>query len=252
MNQLDNLRQKILAEAGLSHSEQEVYLAGLQTEGQTSAELVIKTRLPRPTVLAALKELRGKGVCDVHRRDGRSFLYVMQPPQLLKAQLGKQIRYLDGLMDQLDHIELAAHEALSVRSSEGQAALEELLELALRCKSRRWQIIAPRNNAIAFMPADYIKYFKQVREQRQIQSQTLWEPTSKGADLGIKDVLMRKPRYIPKNIGQKIPSLMLAYDDMLLAVDGTTHPSTVLFQNKAVVATFQLLFEMAWRSSRNS
>ncbi len=250
MKELDNLRQKILAEAGLTHSEREVYLAGLYAEGQTSAELIIKTRLPRQTVLAALKELRGKAVCEVHRRDGRSFLYVMQPPSALKAYLGKKVRHLDSVMDKLDDIGIQQHAGVSTREASGQAELQGLLELALRCKSRRWHIIAPRNNAIAFMPADYIKYFKQVRSQRQIQSQTLWESTSKGADLGIKDVLMRKPRYIPDNLGQKIPSLMLAFDDMLLVVDGTNHPSAALIQNKSVVATFQLLFEIAWRSSR--
>lgn len=250
MNSLDNLREKTLAEAGLSQSERKVYLSGVRGEELTSAELIRRTQAPRPTVMAALKVLQGYGLCQTHRRDGRSLVYVMQPASALKSHIGQQIRNLDGLMGQLDHIDLDAHTALSLQNREGQDGLEELLELALRCHERKWQIIAPRANAIAFMPKDYIDYFKRVRTERQIQSQTLWESARKNDPVPMKDVLMRKPRYVPESLGKNIPSLMLAFDDMLLVIDGTAHPSAALIQNKPVVATFQLLFEMAWRNSR--
>ncbi len=248
MKILDNSINNALGEAGLSPSEQVVYLEGAQAPALSSAELIKRTRLPRPTVLAALKALRGYGLCLTHRRDGRSLVYSMKPASALKPYVGERIRQLDDLMERLDTI-AEPEGALSVQEVHGQQALQDLLELALRCKSRQWQIISPRDNALAHMPKSYIAYFKKVREERQIQSQTLWDVQWRDSKLQLRDVLMRKPRFIPKNVGQ-IPTMLLAFDDMLLVVDGTTNPTAALLQSQPVVTTYKLIFELAWRSCR--
>ena len=128
--------------------------------------------------------------------------------------------------------------------------VQDMLELALRCKNRTWQIISPYDNALRHMPKEYIEYFKRVRTERQIVSQTLWESEQKGWGESLQDVLMRKPRRIPKNIAKTIPSLMIAFDDKLLSIEGTTKPSAVLLSGSASVGTFNIIFELAWRSCR--
>ncbi|HVX23883.1 MAG TPA: helix-turn-helix domain-containing protein [Candidatus Saccharimonadales bacterium] len=249
MNILDNNVDTILAEAGLSLSEREVYLAGSQT-GMTSAELLAKLNMPRPTLMAALKSLRDCGLCETRRRDGRSLYYAMQPPRALKPYLAKRARSIDAVLDQLDELDIAAPTTIGVNEVNGQAGVMDLLELALRCKSRQWQIIAPKNNALAHLPKDYIAYFKKTRSERQIVSESLWEAKVAGNRVSLNDVLMRKPRYVPADISQKIPSVMLAFDDSLLVIEGTKQPSAVLLRSPAIVETFQLIFEMAWRSAR--
>ena len=74
-----------------------------------------------------------------------------QPIGVLKQHLGEQVRVLDSLMNRLDDVSTESAE-LTVIETEGQAKLQDLLELALRCKSRQWQIIAPHANALRFMP----------------------------------------------------------------------------------------------------
>lgn len=252
MNILDNQLSNLLAEAGLNQSEQHVYLSGSQTTGKSSAELIKLTKMPRPTVMAALKTLRAYGLCQTHKRDGRSFIYVMQPPQVLKEYLGAQSRQIDKLMDSLDSLPAGnSHASIVIREANGQQEVQDMLELALRCKIRQWQIIAPHANALRFMPKDYTAYFKRVRQEREIVSQTLWEPATKGQKVPLRDVLMRKPRYVPSDIGKNIPSIMLAFDDMLLIIDGTTNPTAALIQNPSITATFKLIFEMAWRSAKD-
>jgi len=249
MNILDNSIDTILAEAGLSLSERHVYLAGNQT-GMTSAELITRLKMPRPTLMAALKTLRDVGLCQTRRRDGRSLYYAMQPPRALKPYLAERARSIDVVLDQLDSVDLAAPTNIGVTEVSGQAGVIDLLELALRCKSRHWQIIAPKDNAIAHLPKDYIAYFKKTRSERQIVSESLWEARVAGKKVSLNDVLMRKPRYVPTDIGKQIPSVMLAFDDSLLVIEGTTQPSAVLLQSPAIVETFQLIFAMAWRSVR--
>ena len=87
--------------------------------------------------------------------------------------------------------------------------------------------------------------------QTQPQSQTLWDEQWKGKSLSLNDVLRRKPRYVPKSLAKRIPCLLLAFDDCLLAIEGTTESTAVLVQSQAVTDTFKLVFELAWRSLKS-
>jgi len=248
MKLLDISTQSLLAEAGLSQSERTVYAVTLEAGPIPSKEIIAKTRMPRPTVMAALQTLKDVGLCEYLPRDGRSFTYRMMPPAALKQHLGTRIRQLDSVVERLDQLNIDDPAALETEEAHGQEAVQELLELALRCKNRHWYIIAPHANALRFMPKSYTDYFKKVRRERQIVSQTLWEEGNKTENLPMHDILMRKPRHVPTSIGKNIPSLLLAFDDCVLIIDGTHNPSAALIRNQPAVQTFGILFEMAWRS----
>lgn len=252
MNTLDNNIHSVLGQAGLSQSEQDVYLVGLEAGPSTSAQLIKKTGMPRPTVTAALRVLADNNLCDVRPIDGRSHSYTMLPPTNLKTVIGRRIRQLDEVMDSLDNLQVVNSQNPAVTEARGLDAVQDLLELALRCRSRHWQIISPYDNALRHMPVEYISYFKRIRTTRQIESQTLWEFGSDKMHVSLNDVLMRKPRYVPKEINETIPSLMLCFDDSLLTLnlDKAGNISATLLQNSGVAATFRIIFEMAWRSAR--
>lgn len=251
MKQSNDLTHPTLGEAGLSISEQAVYLAGLQNGPSSSAQLIEITGMPRPTVMAALRVLIDTTVCETAKIDGRSLRYTMLPATRLKASLGKQIRQLDAVMDKLDDLHLGKSDNTGTQEAHGLIPVQDILELALRCKSRKWLIIAPHNNALRNMPAPYISYFKRVRKERQIESETLWETSSK-SEVPLMDVLMRKPRYVPEGVSKTIPSMMLAFDDSLLTLSMDKHksPSAVLITNADVAQTFRIVFKMAWHSAR--
>lgn len=250
MNISDNSIDSLLGETGLNQSERQVYLAGYDMTC-SSAELLAATDMPRPTLMAALKSLQEFGLCKTQRRDGRSLAYTMLPVANIKAYLGTQVRSLDDLMGRIDQIETDQGQQILTQHAADQKGLQDFLELALRCKSRQWHIIAPRDNALSHLPASYLDYFKRVRKERQIQSETLWESKTSDQQITLADTLMRKPRYVPENIGGIIPSMLLAFDDKLLIIDGTTHPSATLLSSTSTTDTFRLLFTMAWRFARN-
>lgn len=248
MKALDKTIESLLAQAGVNSSERTVYMAG---EGavRTSKELVSLTKMPRPTVLAALSELRSLGLCEIKHLDGRSYSYSMLPLVQLKTALGERILKIEQLMQQIDSVD-QGKATLDAEEYDGQEQVQKALELALRCKSREWKVIAPRNNAISAMPRSYVDYFKKTRKARQISSQTLWDADWSNKTLDLHDVLMRKPRYIPKDLNETIPSMLIAFDDKLLAIEGTKNPSAVLISSASVIGTFTILFEIAWRSCR--
>jgi sugar-specific transcriptional regulator TrmB len=245
-----NMATPLLQRAGLSPSEIKVYVAGLKPETTTQG-LMKATGLPRPTVLAALKRLRELELCVVRKWDGRSYRYVMQPASRLKVHLGQKMAEMDELIEQLNAVPMLREKPrMTVTEVQGEEAVQGLLLQALWCRSRQWHIIAPRDNALAHMPASYIKFFKKMRDKRQIKSETLWDASWQGQNVPLKDVLMRKPRYVPASVSKKIPSMVIVFDDCVLSISGTTEPSAVLVQDAANADTFRILFEMAWRSSR--
>lgn len=240
MDELD----KLLRKADVSHSERVVYLAGLGKSMRT-ADFVREIKLPRSTITNALSGLQDCGLCQAEPLDEKSFVYTMQPVERLNTYLSQKATKLSTLMDEITEFQTPTDQ-LNSKTAQGQADVQALLELALHCKSRKWQIIATRDNPIKFMPNDYISYFKKTREDRQIESLSLWDETGKRS-LGLHDLLMRKPRYIPKDITGKIPGLLLAFDSSLLLIEGTNNPRAVLIENKAIADTFVIIFEMAWR-----
>jgi len=246
---IDSNIYQLLKQAGLSASEQQVYLAGLTHGPLGSAQLVVLTKLPRVTVQLALKELVSIGACKTQPKSKRSFAYEMLPPSSLKTHLGKKIQDIEQTMEQLERVVLSPGMPIQTQEATGQEQVQGLIELALRCKSREWRIIAPRKNALSYMPQSYIQYFKQVRKERQITSKTLWESTFQSTDINLRDLLMRKPRYIPKKFG-RIPSLIIAFDDALLIVEGTNKPTAVIIHAAATTQTFQLVFDVAWQACR--
>lgn len=244
----DNL-STVLKQAGLSASEQQVYITGLTYGPLGSAHIVMSTKLPRVTVQLALKKLTDMGACRAIPKTKRSFTYEMLPPSSLKAHLGKKIQDIEQTMAQLERIVVSPGMSMQTQEAAGQEEVQKLIEVALRCKSREWRIIAPRKNALSYMPQDYIKYFKQVRKERQITSKTLWESAFQDTDINLRDLLMRKPRYVPKKFGN-IPSLIIAFDDALLVVEGTTQPTAVVLYAAPTAQTFQLIFDIAWQACR--
>lgn len=242
----------ILNEAGFTAAEQRVYKIGANKGVCKSSQLISITKLPKPTVMAALKVLQEKGLCRAEPVDGRTYRYRMLPLKNLKAHFGEQIRTLDGLTTALDEISDPLDQEQAMKEVHGQQAVQDMLELALRCKGRHWKIISPHQNALRAMPKSYTDYFKKIRKERQIVSETLWESAKKKDSLLPRDLLMRKPRFVPDSLSKKIPSLMLSFDDSLLIIDGTNNPTAILIDSPSVARTFNLIFEMAWRSARGN
>lgn len=235
---------QLLKQAGVSKSEREVYVAGLE-KPLTTSELVDALRLPRSTITSALKSLQECNLCRSEEVNKRTFRYYMLPVHNLNAYLSAKASKLNQVMEELSNFQTPDTDLVN-KNAVGQEEVQALLELALRCKTRKWHIIATKNNPIKFMPREYTQYFKNVRNERQTESLTLWDNTGKRA-LGLQDLLMRKPRFIPDNVAHKIPGLLLAFDDSLLMIEGESTPRAVLIENPAITQTYRIVFELAWR-----
>jgi predicted transcriptional regulator len=240
--------EKLLTQAGVSKSECKVYIAGLE-KPLTTSELAEMLPLPRSTITTALKNLQECNLCRSEAVNKRTLRYYMLPVHNLNAYLSAKASGLHEVMEKLSTFQVPDTDMIN-KTANGQEEVQALLELALRCKTRKWHIIAPKDNPIKFMPKSYTNYFKKIRKERQIESLSLWDKSGPQS-LGMYDILMRKPRIVPEKITKKIPCLMLAFDESLLFIEGRDIPQAVLIQNAAIAKTFRIIFEMSWLSAKS-
>ena len=138
---------------GLTNTEAQLYLAGLTHKGTGAHELAKETAIKRPTVYHALETLIQKGLVS-KKGTGARRVFHMTSPEHIGHLLDTQIA---GLEEQKKGLEIlipflnarvgdVSSDHIEVTQYEGIGGVKIVVEEALYCKSRHWEIIAPSKN----------------------------------------------------------------------------------------------------------
>ena len=249
----------ILQSLGLTPSEITVYLAGLNVPFIGVHELSRTTRIKRPTIYHALHALQEKGLVS-KKGTARRLVFMMQRPELLRGVLDKRVRSLETQRDALETILplFAARHASTpgetrVQHVEGVEGINTLIDEALYCKSRRWDILAPKNNFFSGMGHDYKKNFLSTRAARGIKTRTLWErPQSKdaiGRRLAKEEIQERNPRYLPDAFRGRFTSTLILFDETALILSSFDAKQGVLLKSQEIHNLLSMMFDGLWLSS---
>lgn len=248
MNSID----AYLKEIGLSPSEASLYLAGLKL-GETGVnELVSQTGTKRPTAYHSLNALVAKGLAN-ERKTGRELVYIMRPPTeitgFIRAKIGdlsEQDRQLAEFLPFFPKQSVLSEAKLSVHQYRGEAEVRRLIDIALYCRTKRWDIIAPKDNFIASSDAAYIQYFKKTREAQGIVSRSLWEQKLGRGELNLHDIISRKPRYLPQEYIGRFKSMMILFDDSVAMISSYKQQEGLLIECSEYYDLLKILFEGLW------
>lgn len=247
-----NSIESYLEEIGLSPSEAVLYLAGLKLGKTGVAGLVSHTGMKRPTAYHALNELVVKGLAD-ETKAGRELVYVMRPPSDITGYINSKIGDLSAQERKLEQFlplfpaqSMLPDTELSVYQYAGEEGVHRLIDTALYCRSKRWDIIAPKDNFIANSDNAYIQYFKKTRDTQGIASRSLWEEKLTRRDLNLHDIISSKPRYIPKDYRGKFKSMMILFDDSIAMISSYEQQEGLLIQSREYRELLTILFEGLW------
>lgn len=241
-----------LDEIGLSPSETTLYLAGLRLGKTGVKRLVNETGVKRPTAYHALNELVAKGLAK-ETKEGRELVYSMSPPSEITGyihsmigDLSAQERKLEELLPLFPSSISSTKAEASIREFSGREEVEHLIDLALYCKKKQWDIIAPKDNFIAGSDMSYIEYFKKTRSTQAIISRSLWEEKLSRRQLNLRDIVSRKPRYLPKEYRGTFKSMMILFDTSIALIGSHEHPQGLLIESAEYHALMQILFDGMW------
>ncbi len=245
----------LLTSLGLGDTEQALYLAGLEARESGVSELVKKTGINRTTAYHALMTLNEKGFCSESKIGGK-LAYVMTQPQDLARMLSRKQAALEAQKNELAALAdqfpapSAVDSQISVDRFDGVDGIKAAVDKALYCQNRKWRIIAPKSNFFSQMPREYARYFMDTRQERNIQSKSLWEhPTPESRKMDMHELLMRRPRYLRPELTGQFQATIIQFDDKLLFIHSLTQKSAVLITSREISRTFLIMFDSLWAGS---
>ncbi len=245
-----------LVSLGLTETEAALYLAGIRYPSVGVHELVKETGIKRPTVYHALGTLKSKGLSAEHGTGGKLKFVMCPPEQLMKLvkdkrnDLDKQEEVLNQFIPFLKQVGLT-EDVFTTAQYEGIEGIKTAVDIALYCKSRTWEIIAPVKNFFSEFDKEYAQYYLHTRKRKGITSRTLWEEEMRpGRKLTPEDAYQRKPRIMPKSMHGKLKSVLIIFDDKVAIISSLEKLSAVVITSQEVHDMFSAMFNGLWEISK--
>lgn len=246
---------RLLRSVGLSSTESTVYLAGLTQSAVSVRELLKQTGIKRPTLYHALETLMQKGLAA---KQGTAYRmkFSMTSPEHLKHLVDERIRVLAKQKEEVNRLLPLFQQRLPngtgtqmrIAHYEGIEGIKMVVEEALYCRSRQWEIIAPRKNFFSEFDRAYSKYYLETRRRREIRARSLWEEGTAESDRSLtpSEIRMRDPRYLPTSLHGMFESVILLFDDNVAIISSLSAQSAILMQSVEIHRLFEALFEGLW------
>jgi len=250
--ELKNSLQKL----GLTATESEIYLKGLEYEQIEVSQLVKQTNINRTTIYHALETLMRKGLVAKTERPDKLFFSMTNPSNIQKlldekiAILKLQKTELNSVIPLLTQITKNNQSLFKVTHYEGIEGIKLVTEESLYCKSSHWDIIAPVKNFFSEFDKDYSTYFVQTRKRKGITTRSLWEPEQGQKNLTTEALKERNPRILPKIMHGKFKSVINIFDDKVAIISSLQEKSAIIIQSQEFKETMSAIFEGLWLTSK--
>ncbi len=247
--------RKLLRDIGLTDTEVELYLNLLSRRPVGVSELVKDTGIQRTTIYHALETLMQKGFV-AKRGSAARLLFSATDPSYLEKYMAQKIALLKDQSDAITSLipllqkqgDYESGKAI-VSHFEGIEGIKMVVEEALWCKSRRWDIIAPRKNFFSEFDDAYAHYFIQTRMKNNIVARSLWEKDLSSRVLSAEEARRRNPKLLPAAMHGKFKSVVILFDDKVAMISSYKEKNAVLIQSKEFFDTMTALFEGLWISA---
>jgi DNA-binding MarR family transcriptional regulator len=246
-----------LISSGLTPTEAKIYLAGLARPQCTLQELCTKTRIKRPTLYHTLHTLIEKGMASEQKEINKSY-FTMSDPSTIRALVERQRDAVDDRMKSLTSLipllqrqqGKGGSDGPTVVQHHGMAGMKTVMDIALYCKSKKWDIIAPYHNFLREYDAEYARKYLRSRALHRIVSRTLWEPQKGWKKLSPEEVKLRNPRFMPEAMKGKFQSMIILFDDKIAMFSPYKDESAILITSRELNAMFSSMFEAIWEVSK--
>ena len=253
-----NKAKELLAELGLTPTESAIYLAGLSRPSIDVQTLVTQTNIKRPTIYHALETLMQKGLVSKHGTT-QKLAFSMVAPDRLRRVTEEEMEHLEQRKQRIDEliptlrtlIPTTETEAVRVTQYEGIAGIKSVVEEALYCKSRNWDILAPKINFFSEFDKDYSHYYLETRRVRKITTRSLWEQgTGEGErPLTQTDIAERNPRYLPKHMHGRFESVIILFDQKVAIISSLKATSAILIESREIHRLMAAVYDGLWEIS---
>lgn len=249
------LSQDILKDLGFSDKEVLVYLALLESDTATAAEIAKKTGLNRTSSYDILSALGKRGLMSKVKKHGKIHFQAADPRKLAtyldreKADFDKKIEEqkirVQEIIPELSSLIAPTSARPRVQFFEGEKGMREAYEDTLTSKEA---ILAYANVETMHkgLPKFFPEYYKR-RAEAGIFIRAIFadnEPSRERAEFD-KDE-MRETRFMPREDWQFSPEVNIYHDKMLVA--SWKEKMAVIIESKELAELQKMIFETVWSS----
>jgi sugar-specific transcriptional regulator TrmB len=249
-------QKSFLKEIGLTDTEAEIYSTLSSFDDLSASQLVKETNVKRTTIYHALETLEQKGLVSKRLQSGK-LSYSANNPKSLERYLDSQISSLQYKKQEVvSHLSLLLREekkkpsSFKINQSEGIQGIKNIIDEALYCHSRRWEIIAPSKNFFSEFDKPYTTYFLKTRLENGIVARSLWESTSGRRILTDAEIKSRNPRILPEAMHGKFKTVVLIFDDKVAFIPSLKEKTAALVQSAELHDSMLAIFEGLWAHSK--
>lgn len=247
---------KWLKSYGLNDTEVVVYLCIYKHAEIRVSDIQRETGLVRTTIYYALAQLKADGLLSENMQNNVKTYRAADIAMLqnnIETSISAQKEKLEQLSDLAGAFEKLKESSLEADSFvarfEGTGPVKQAIEDAMRCDSKRWHIIASRDNFLLHCSKQYQQYYLAERKRRGITAKTLWEPTSDFTIHSLEELYYRNPRKLPQEFRGTFNSLIIMYDDTTLIVDPYEQKTAYAIHNATSTQLLRMLHEFVWANS---
>lgn len=247
-----------LLDYGLNDKEAEVYLVIAESPDCKAIDIQRETMYVRTTIYYALNQLKAQGLISENVsnnvrtfRVNDSSVFRGHIEQIIQTERSR-LETIDTIETYLASVRKAAAKESYVSRYEGVRSIKSAVEIAMRCNSKSWHVLAARDNFLAHMPKAYQKYYLTERERRGITAKTLWEPVDDGVAISLKDTALRAPRRLPDPFAGNFKSLVIVYDDTVLIIDPYKEKTAHAITSAATADLMRMMFMAIWSDAKNA
>lgn len=241
----------LLTGIGLGDTEVKVF-DHLYHNGERSASTISTTlSLNRATCYHALHTLGERGFVVSETKNGTKYFSITEGDILLQ--------YFEYEKEKLEHHKsdfkdyLQTHKPKVAKGEEstmlysGEEGIRVALEKAFKCTSKKWCVIAPKNNFFTGSTEDFATYYLERRKKYKIHARSLWE-TPKTGSPSVKKIINeeRSPRYLSKN-APSFTSMVILFDSSALFISSYQERSAILVNSESVASLLKMQFEELYK-----
>lgn len=237
-----------LKSLGMSHSQQQVYLAILDHGEAKINELVKLVGKPRATVHDALKQLITRGLVSF-AVTGKKRRYIASHPERLEALLRARERQLTAALPELTSLFKVSGLRPRIQLFEGPDNARVIHEMTLSCKSKLLCGFISLPNQNTTVGQDYMKDFIPRRATAGIQANLISSASEQAKDLwNSSHAELRLAKFAPDELF--FPISMYIYDNMVSLVGTRRENFGLAIESPELATTMKTLFEIIWQTSR--
>lgn len=240
---------------GLHDTAIEVYICITEHPHSRTADIQKYTQFVRTSIYYSLAELKTRGLISENLQNNIRTYYA-HSPEALRTDVAQSIREQETLLEDLDQASAVFRSAQPLASQtslvsryEGDIAIKQAIDLAMRCTSKKWYVIASHDNYLSHTTSQYKKYYVEERVRRGIITKTLWEPHDSMKTPSVKNTVFRNPKVLPDNFRGTFESLIIIYDTTVLFVSPHGQQTAHSVQDSATAQTLRLMFTAIWQDA---